>query len=44
MRCQCEQQRPDHHLPDERTAQWYWGAEELIVIGKGEGAFWDNKT
>ena len=43
MRRHCEQQHPDHELPDERTAQWDWGPEELIVLGEGEGAFWDNK-
>ena len=43
MRRHCEQQHPDHQLPDERAAQWDWGPEELIVLGEGEGAFWDNK-
>ena len=43
MRRHCEQQQPDHQLPDERAAQWDWGPEELIVLGEGEGAFWDNK-
>ena len=43
MRRQCEQQHPDYRLPDQRAAQWEWGPEELIVLGEGEGAFWDNK-
>ena len=43
MRRHCEQQHPYHQLPDERIAQWDWGPEELIVLGEGQGAFWDNK-
>ena len=43
MRRHCEQQHPDHQLTDERAAQWDWGSEELIVLGEGEGAFWDDK-
>ena len=43
MRRHCEQQHPDHQLPDERAAQCDRGAEELIVVGEGERAFWDNK-
>ena len=44
MRRHCEQQHPDHQLPDERAAQWDWGPEELIVLGEGGGGgFWDNK-
>ena len=43
MRRHYEQQHPDHQLPNERAAQWDWGPEELIVLGEGEGAFWDNK-
>ena len=43
MRRHCEQQHPDHQLPDERAAQWDWGPEDLIVFGEGEGAFGDNK-
>ena len=43
MRRHCEQQHPDHQLPDERAAQWDVAPEELIVLGEGEGAFWDNK-
>ena len=43
MRRHCEQQHPDNQLTDERTAQWNWGPEELIVLGEGEASFWDNK-
>ena len=42
MRLHCEQQHPDHQLPGERTAQWDWGPEEMIVLGEGEGAFSEN--
>ena len=43
MRRHCEQQHPDHQQPDERAAQWDWRPEELIVLGEGEGAFWDKR-
>ena len=26
------------------AAEWDSGPEELIVLGEGEGAFWDNKS
>ena len=33
----------DQRLTDKRTAQWYWGPEELIVVKEGEGPFWYDK-
>ena len=30
-------------MTNQRTAQWDWRPEEIIVLGEGEGAFGDNK-
>ena len=46
MRRHCEQQHPDLRVSDERTAQWDWGLDQIVILGEGEGegAFWKRKS
>ena len=39
MRRHCEQQHPNLRVTDQRTTQWEWGPEEILVLGEGEGFF-----